>query len=64
MLEKLLAAELLVIRVLDPQRAHGLVAEVVRVLEDRKPRHQSRRQRRPADAICIDRAKLLPGTAN
>jgi len=58
-LEELLAAEVLVIRVLNPQRAHGLVAEVVRVLEDRKPRHQPRRQRRPAGAVRIDRAKSL-----
>jgi hypothetical protein len=55
--EKLLAAEQLVIGVLDPARAQILVGEIVHVLEDRKPRHQSRRQRRLAGLVRIDRAE-------
>jgi hypothetical protein len=39
MLEELLAAEELVIGVLDPTFAQHLVGEVVGVLEDRQPRH-------------------------
>jgi hypothetical protein len=59
MLKEFLAAEILVIRVLDPQLAHDLVAEVVGVLENGKPSHQPRRQGRLAGAILVDRAKLL-----
>src|ERR1700730_17004236 len=58
-LEELLPAEVLVIRVLDPQFTQHLGAEVVGVLENRKPRHQPRRQRRPAAAIGIYRAEFL-----
>ena len=59
MLEKLLAAEVLVIRVLDPLLAHHFVAEVVGVLENREPRHQPGRQRRPAGAVGVNRPELL-----
>ena len=58
-LEKLLAAEVLVIRVLDPPLAHHFVAEIVGVLENREPRHQPGRQRRPAGAVGVNRAELL-----
>src|SRR6202022_5134380 len=58
-LEKLLPAEVLVVRVLDPQFAHHLVAEVVGVLENRKPRHQPGRQRRSAAAIGVHGAEFL-----
>jgi hypothetical protein len=58
-LEELLPAEVLVIRVLDPEFAYDFVAEVVCVLEDRKPRHQPRRQRRLAWAILVNRAESL-----
>jgi hypothetical protein len=43
-LEALLAAEELVIGVLQPARAQGLVREVVHMLEDQKARHQPARQ--------------------
>ena len=56
-LEELLAAEVLVIRVFEPQLAHDLVAEIIGVLEDREPRHQPRRQRRPAGPVLIDGAE-------
>ena len=59
MAEELLAAEQLVIRVLDPALAQHLVREVVHVLEDRQPRHQPRRQRRAAGRIRIDGSELL-----
>src|SRR3954447_5324131 len=59
MLEKLLAAEVLVIGVLDPALAQHLVGEVVGVLEDRQPRHQSCRQRWLAGAVRVDRSELL-----
>jgi hypothetical protein len=59
MLEELLAAEELVIGVLQPALAQHLIGEVVGVLEDSKPRHQSRRQRWPAGLVLIDRAELL-----
>src|SRR5258708_4750904 len=52
-LEKLLAAKVLVIRILDPLLAHHLVAEIIGVLENREPRHQPGRQRRPPGAIGI-----------
>jgi hypothetical protein len=42
-LEELLATEVLVIGVLDPALAQHLIGEVISVLEDRQPRHQSRR---------------------
>ena len=59
MLEELLAAEQLIVRVLDPARAKILVAEIVHVLEDRQPRHQPRRQRRVSGLVGIDRAEPL-----
>jgi len=46
MLEALLAAEELIIGVLDPARAQRLVRQIVHVLEDQQPGHQPRRQRR------------------
>src|SRR6185437_2415480 len=58
-LEKLLPAKVLIIRVLDPQLAHDFVAQVVSVLQDRKPCHQPRRQRRLAGAVLVDRAQPL-----
>jgi len=36
MLKELLAAEVLIIRVLDPALAQGLIGEIVTVLEDRQ----------------------------
>src|SRR6185295_19109667 len=56
---KLLAAEVLVIGVLDPPLAHRLVAEVVGVFENGEPRHQPRRQRRLAGAILVNLAEFL-----
>ena len=58
-LEELLAAEVLEIRVLDPALAQRLVGEVVHVLEDGKPRHQPRRQRRVPRLVRVDRSELL-----
>jgi hypothetical protein len=57
--KELLAAEQLIVRVLEPARAQPLVGEVVHVLEDRKSRHQPRRQRRMAGSLRIDRAEPL-----
>ena len=57
--EELLAAEELIIGVLDPARAQILVGEIVHVLEDRQPRHQPRRQRRVSGLVGIDRAEPL-----
>src|SRR6516162_8855094 len=58
MLEKFLAAEVLEVRVLHPAIAQSLVGKVVSVLEDRKARHQPRRQRRLARLVGVDRAEL------
>src|ERR1700730_803828 len=58
-LEKLLAAKVLVIRVLDPLLAHYFVAEIVGVLENRQPRHQPGRQRRPTRTVGVNRPELL-----
>jgi hypothetical protein len=44
MAEAQLAAEELVVRVLEPARAQRLVREVVHVLQDEEPRDQPRRQ--------------------
>jgi len=44
MAEELIAAEILVIRVLDPARAKLLVGQVVGIFEDMKTRHQPCRQ--------------------
>jgi hypothetical protein len=49
--------EQLIIGVLNPARAQILVGEIVHVLEDRKPRHQPRRQRGVAGLVRIDRAE-------
>ena len=57
-MRSLLAAEVLVIGVFDPALAQHLVGQVVGVLEDRQPRHQSRRQWRAARIIRVDRPKL------
>ena len=59
MLEELLAAEELEIRVLNPTVAQHLVREVVHVFEDGEPRHQPRRQRRAAGTVHIDRSEPL-----
>jgi hypothetical protein len=59
MLEELLAAEELEIRVLNPTVAQHLVGEVVHVFEDCEPRHQPRRQRRTARTVRVDRSEPL-----
>ncbi len=59
MLEELLAAEILKIGVLGPDFAQPLVRQVLGVFQDVKPRHQSRRQRRAAFAVRINRPELL-----
>src|SRR6266550_914171 len=59
MLEELLAAEVLEVRVLHPPIAQSLVGKVISVLEDRQPRHQPRRQRRLARLVAVDRAERL-----
>src|SRR5262245_52560960 len=59
MLEKLLAAEVLEVRILHPAIAQSLVGKVVGVLEDRQPRHQPRRQWRLARLVGVDRPKRL-----
>src|SRR6266567_2565844 len=58
MLEKLLAAEVLEVRVLHPAIAQSLVGKVISVLEDRQPRHQPRRQRRLARLVGVDRPNV------
>ena len=58
MLEELLAAEELVIGVLDPAGAQILIGQIVHVL-DRQPGHQPRRQRRMSGLVRIDRAQPL-----
>src|SRR5450432_1027243 len=57
--EELLAAEQLIIRVLDPALAQNFVGEVVHMLEDRQTRHKPRRQGRMARSVRIDRAEPL-----
>jgi hypothetical protein len=57
--EELFAAEELIIRILDPARAQILIGEIVHGLEDRKPSHQARRQRRLSSLVGIDRAEPL-----
>jgi hypothetical protein len=59
MLEELLAAEKLKIRVLDPSIAQRLVREVVHVLEDGKPSRQPRWQRRTAGTVRVNRSEPL-----
>jgi len=56
-LEELPAAEALVIGVLHPTLAQPFIGEVISVLEDGQPRHQSRRQRRVAGIIRVDLAE-------
>src|SRR6266542_2975898 len=58
MLEELLAAEVLEVRVLHPPIAQSLVGKVISVLEDRQPRHQPRRQRRLARLVGVDRPNV------
>ncbi len=58
-LEELLAAKVLEIRVLQPGFAQPLVRQVLAVLQDAKPRHQSRWQGRAAGTVRIDGAELL-----
>jgi hypothetical protein len=57
--EELLAAEKLIVGVLQPAVAQALVGEIVHVLEDRKPRHQPGRQRRLPGLVGIDRPEPL-----
>src|SRR5437660_4851789 len=59
MLEVLLAAEVLEVRVLHPAIAQSLVGKVVSVLEDRQPRHQPRRQRRLARFVGVHRPERI-----
>jgi hypothetical protein len=59
MLEKLLAAEVLEVRVLHPAIAQSLVGKVVSVLEDCQSRHQPRRQRRLTRLVGVDRPEPL-----
>ena len=56
-LEELLAAEELVIGVLHPALTQHFVGQIVRVLQDRQPRHQPCRQRRLAGLVAVDRPK-------
>jgi hypothetical protein len=58
-LEELLAAKQLKIRVLDPALAKGLVGVIVHVLEDGEPRHRPRRQRRAGWNNGVNRAEPL-----
>ena len=55
--ERQLAAEVLVIRVLQPARAQRLVTEAVHVLQDEQPGHQPGRQARLAGAGRAHRAE-------
>jgi hypothetical protein len=52
-----LLAEVLIIGVLDPALAQHLIGQVIGVLEDGQPRHQSRRQRRVTGIIGVDLAE-------
>ena len=54
-LKELLAAEQLIIRVLDPALAQNLIGEVVHMLEDRQPRHEPRRQGRMPWLVLVGR---------
>ena len=58
MTEVLLAAEVLVIRILDPAQSELLVRQVVHVLEDRQAGHQTGRQRRLTRTIRVHIAEL------
>ena len=57
--EELLAAEELQVGVLNPARAELLVGQIVRVLEDREPRHQPGGRRRMPRLVRIDRPEPL-----
>ena len=57
--KELLAAEQLIIGVLDPALAQNLVGKVVHVLEDRKARHQTRRQGRMPRFVRVGRPEPL-----
>ena len=57
--EELLAAEILIIRVLDPPCAHHFVAEIEGVLENGKAGHQLGRKWWAAGAVGVHRAELL-----
>jgi hypothetical protein len=57
--EKNGAAEQLVIGILNPARAQILIGEIMHMLEDRKPRHQARRQGRMSGLVGINRAEPL-----
>ncbi len=59
MLEELLTAEELEVRVLDPTLAQDLIGEVVQVLEDRQACHEAGRQRRSARIIVVDGSEAL-----
>jgi hypothetical protein len=58
-LEELLTAEQLIIRVLKPALAQDLVGEVMHVLEDGQAGHQPRRQRRASRTVRVDRPTPL-----
>lgn len=53
-----LATKQLIIGVFDPAFAQRLVRQIERVLEDRQPRHQPRRQGRPAGNVGVDRPEF------
>jgi hypothetical protein len=58
-LEELLGAEQLKVQVLDPALAQSLVRKVVHCLQDRKARHEQRRQRRMTRFVRIGRSEPL-----
>ena len=60
MQEVLLAAEVLVIGVLDPTGAEHLVRQIVRVLQDSEAGHQPGRQRRLAGRVGVNLAEFAP----
>src|SRR5215467_9494161 len=57
MLKELFAAEVVIIRVLHPALAQRLVGEVVHVLDDGEPRHQSCREWRMTWLLGVDLAE-------
>src|SRR6516164_6728331 len=59
MAEEFLAAEILIIRVLDPPIAHHFVAEIEGVLENGEAGHQPGRQRWSSRLVGVHRAELL-----
>lgn len=58
-LGEFLAAEELVIGILDPSCAQHLVGEVVHVLQNGEPGYQPRRQERTAGVIIMGRAAVV-----